>query len=159
MALTTAQKATLKADIQATPALNTMYVEGNLGGLADAYNAAASPAFTVWKTSVPIVDVGRAFNGTEWAGMTSTNHTRLQTVALYSSTVNPSDADIRAMFDDIWSGAGGALTRNNPLALWKRLAKRGEKMFASGTGSDLSPATMTYEGDISYQDVEQARRL
>ena len=152
MSLTTAQRAAIKADIQATPALNTMYMDGNLGGLADAYNAAASPAFTVWKTSVPIAAVGQAFNGAEWAGMTSANHTRLQTVAQYCGTVNPSLPGIRAMFDDIWSGAGGTNTRAALLALWKRTATRAEKLFATGTGSDAVPATLTFEGSLSYTD-------
>jgi hypothetical protein len=74
-----------------------------------------------------------------------------------SAGVNPSLIDVRQMFDDIFSGAGGTNTRANLLALWKRLATRGEKIFATGTGSDPSPGTLTFEGNISYQDVEQAR--
>jgi hypothetical protein len=32
-----------------------------------------------------------------------------------------------------------------------------EKLLATGTGSDGSPATMGFEGPISYQDVQAAR--
>ncbi len=40
--------------------------------------------------------------------------------------------------------------------MWKRTATRGEKVFATGTGSDASPATLNYEGAISYNDVKDA---
>jgi hypothetical protein len=43
--------------------------------------------------------------------------------------------------------------------LWKRPALLGEKILATGTGSDASPATLGYEGNISYQDVQAARSL
>jgi hypothetical protein len=72
--------------------------------------------------------------------------------------VNPSIASNRAFFDDVFSGAGGTNTRAALLALWKRLATRGEKLYATGTGSDASPATLVVEGAISARDVEEARR-
>jgi hypothetical protein len=72
---------------------------------------------------------------------------------------NAALADIRAMFNDIWSGAGGTSTRASLLVLWKRPAKLGEKIYATGTGSDASPATLVVEGNISYQDVKLARAL
>lgn len=161
MALTSAQLATLKADIQADSTLNAKpnNPDGNTD-IANAYNANASPLFTVWKTNVTITRVGDAFNGTELAGLTTANQTRLQTIAQFSPMgVNPSLADRRQFFDDVFSGAGGTTTRANLLALWKRLARRGEKLFATGTGSDASPATLTFEGVLTYQDVSQAREL
>ena len=159
MALTTAQLATLKADILADGTLNAQ--PNNSDGaftIAAAYNSAASPNFTVWKTMVSINDVGKKFNGSELAGLTTGNQSRLQTLAAYlASGVNPSLIDNRLFFDDVFSGAGGANTRANLLALWKRLATRGEKLFATGTGSDPSPATLTFEGNLNYQDVLTAR--
>lgn len=159
MALTQAQLTTLKADILADPVLNAkpMNSDGAFD-IAKAYNTQASPNFTVWKSNVTINDVGKAFNGTELAGLTTGNQTRLQTLAQYlAGGVNPSIIGNRQFFDDVFSGAGGTNTRANLLALWKRLATRGEKLFATGTGSDAVPATPTFEGQISYQDVEQAR--
>ena len=157
--LTPAQMATLKANIIADAAFNGLPL--NTDGavtIANAYNLAAAPAFTVWKTNVPIVEVGRAFNGAELAGLTTGNQTRLQTIAQYlSAGVNPSLIDNRQFFDDVFSGAGGNTTRPKLLTLWKRLALRIEKLFATGTGSDASPATLTWEGQISYADVEAAR--
>lgn len=157
--LTTGQLATLKAAIIADSTLNAIpnTADGNFA-IAAAFNLPASPAFIVWKSNVSILATGAAFNGTDWAGMTSANHTRLQTVAQYlSAGYNAASADIRAMFNDIWSGAGGTTTRANLLALWKRSATRAEKLFAMGTGSDASPAALTFEGNILPQDVTDAR--
>lgn len=159
MALTSAQLATLNAAINgnqtwaAYPQTSDGYTD-----LAATLNKTAAPAFIVWKSSVGIRETGQAFNGAEWAGMTTANHTRLQTVAQYlADGYNAAKADVRAMFNDIWSGAGGANTRTALLALWKRSATEAEKLLASGTGSDAVPATLGYEGSISYQDVQQAR--
>lgn len=161
MALTQSQLVTLKADILADPALSAFpnNSDGNTA-IAQAYALLAVPNFTVWKTNVTITHIGDNIVATDLAGLSSLNSTRLQTVVILSAEgVNPSLADRRAFFDDIFSGAGGAATRAKLLILWKRLAKRIEKLFATGTGSDAAPATMTFEGDLTYQDVETARNL
>ena len=88
------------------------------------------------------------------AGLSTLNATRLQTIAQYSPAgINPSTADRRAFFDDVYSGAGGVLTRAKLLILWKRFALRGEKLFATGTGTDLLPATLVFEGRVTNTDV------
>jgi hypothetical protein len=151
------------------------WLNANAAGVQDEeaaalLNAAASPAFTVWKTSVPLQRVGDNFVGTDLAGLSSLNHTRLLTVVTLSGAgVNPSLADRRAFFDDIFSGAGGAATRAKLLVLWKRLATVGEKLFATGTGSDASPATLASttvgdvlvysDGPVTAGNVSQARNL
>ena len=161
MALTSAQLVTLKADIAANSDLNTKpnNADGDLA-IANLYNLNASPNFTVWKSLVTINTVGSAFVATELAGLSSLNQTRLQTIAQYLiGGVNPARSDTRAFFDDIFSGAGGVNTRAALLILWKRLAKRGEKLYATGTGSDASPATLVVEGNITPADVNAARAL
>jgi hypothetical protein len=159
--MTPAQLATLKADIAADPTFSALPNNDDTAFyIASQYNIAAAPTFTVWKTSVPISQVGDAMDSTEVAGLTSGNVQRLQVIAQYSGgTVNPSLADRRAGFDDIFSGAGGAITRPKLLALWKRVATRAEKLFATGTGSDAVPAQLTFEGSISGNDVRQARNI
>lgn len=158
MALTPAQLQTLKTNIAADPIFGPLPLStGNAIIIANGYNANASPDFTVYKTNVSINDVGKKMNGAELAGLTTANQTRLQTIALYlAGGVNPSLADNRAFFDDIFSGAGGTTTRANLLVLWKRLARRVEKLFATGTGSVASPATMVFEGTITPQEVIDA---
>lgn len=159
--MTPSQLTTLKAAILADQVLSAY--PNNSDGAYDMsiyLSTASSPAFIVWRTSVSIGETGRAYNGTEWAGMTSANHTRLQTVAQWiDGGYNASLADIRAMFNDIWSGAGGATTRANLLALWKRTATKGERIFATGTGSDATPGNLVIEGTIGYQDIVAARAL
>lgn len=157
--LTTAQLQQLKTAIQSDPVLNALpnNSDGNFD-IAAAFNLSASPSFTVWKTKVNTTEVGDNLIGTELAGLTTANLTRLQTIVAFSATgVNPSLVDRRAFFDDVFSGAGGTGTRAKLLILWKRLATRAEKLFATGTGSDASPATLTFEGQLSYPDVETAR--
>ena len=152
--LTPAQKATLKTAIQADSTANAFYVSGDLSGLADYLNAPASPSFTVWKTLVPISGVGNAVVATDLAGLSTLNATRLQTiVTLLSGGVNPTRADTRQFFDDVFSGSGGAATRASLLILWKRLATRVEKILATGTGSDASPATSGFESPLSYTEL------
>lgn len=128
--------------------------------VARVYNLTASPAFTVWKSSATLVQIGDAIVSTELAGLSSLNLQRLQAIASYGPNgINPSLTDRRAAFDDIFSGAGGALTRPRLLALWKRLATRVEKLYATGTGSDPSPATLVFEGAISGATVNSALNL
>jgi len=159
--LTSAQLATLKATIIADGTLNAFPNDG--GGnteIANAFNLNASPNYTVWKRRVDISEIGDNIVGTDLAGLSTINNTRLQTaVVLATNGINPSLTDRRFFFDDIFSGAGGAATRAKLLILWKRLATRAEKLFATGTGSDAVPATLTFEGFVTYQDVEAARNL
>lgn len=157
--MTSQQLVTLKADILADPVLAAQ--PNNSDGdfaIAAAYNLQASPAFIVWKTLVSITQVGGNIVATELAGLTSLNLTRLQTIVTFlGDGVNPSLSDIRAFFDDVFSGSGGTGTRAKLLALWKRSATRFEKKFATGTGSDASPATMVLEGPLQPDDVRAAR--
>jgi hypothetical protein len=165
--LTQAQLQALKADIAADPALSPLpnNSDGNFA-IALAYNAAASPAYTIWRKRVGLSEIAKALDGTELAGLSSLNHTRLQTVITLINAAggaDPSDADARAFFDDIFSGAGGVNTRAALLALWKTPATRAQKLFSTGAGSDASPATTAANvGDgfaLSHADVGDARNL
>lgn len=157
--LTPAQVTLVKADILANTDLNSQ--PNTLDGafeIARLYGLQASPNFTVWRTQVSVMEIGNAFNGPELAGLTNLNNVRLQTIAQYSPDgVNPSLSQRRAFFDDVFSGSGGTVTRANLLALWKRLALRIEKLLATGVGSDASPATLNFEGQIDYIHVYEAR--
>jgi hypothetical protein len=120
--------------------------------LARLYNLPSS--FTVWKTNTTLQEVGDKLNGAELAGLTSLNHTRLLTVITLSQAgINPSLPDRRAFFDDIFSGAGGATTRANLLALWKRFATVAERIYVTGTGTDAVPGNLTFEGEVSMTDI------
>lgn len=160
MALTAAQKATLKTALLADPALaafpNTN--DGHFDLAVTLSRELAAPAFVVWRTNVPIGEVGRSFHATELAGLSSLNTQRLQNLAAWlSNGVNPSLASVRQFFDEIFSGAGGTNTRAALLALWKRPSTLIEKILATGTGSDAAPATMGFEGTITATEVADAR--
>ena len=160
MALTTAQKATLKAAILADPTLNAFpnTGDGNFDLAAFLSRTLATPTFTVWRTNVPVGEVGKTFNATDLAGLSSLNTTRLTNLALWlAAGVNPALPSVRQFFDDVFSGAGGTETRAALLILWKRAATLIEKILATGTGTDAVPATMGFEGTISATDVADAR--
>ena len=158
--LTTAQLTTLKAYIESVPALNTQPMNSDGAyAIALALNEPASPAFIVWKTAVQRNVVGKAFVATALAAITAGNNDKLNNFAAWNEVIDPSRLDQRQFFDDIFSVAAGASTRAALLALWKRSATVLEKLYATGTGSDASPATMLVEGTIGYQEVEQARTM
>lgn len=160
MPLTSTQATALKNDILASvdPAVVAARGGGAVGRddttLAALYNA--NSAIIVWKTLVLLGAIGDKINGAELAGLSSLNSTRLQTVVALSQTgVNPSLADRRAFFDDIFSGAGGAVTRAQLLTLWKRNARRIEALFC-GVGTDAAPATLVFEGSVTINDIGSA---
>jgi len=155
--LTTTQYQTLKTYIASVPAYSSLQQNSDSADfIAKDMNKDVSPAYIVWKTNVPKNEVGKAFVASALAAITSGNNDKLANFAAWNETVNPSRLDQRAFFDDIFSVAAGASTRAALLVLWKRAANATEKLFATGTGTDASPATMVFEGTLSYQDVEQA---
>lgn len=157
MPLTTAQYQTLKTAINADSALSSQ--PNNSDGafaIAAALNQLADPAFIVWKSSVSTADCKTATNWTEFIGRSAGERDAWQFM-LSNGTINPSQPNVRQGISDIFSGAQGVTTRTALLALSKRSATRAEKIFATGTGSDATPATMGFEGNLSYQDVEIAR--
>jgi hypothetical protein len=161
--LTTEQKATLKAFIQNDTALNTLFVDGNLDGLAAGLNDTASPVFTVWRTRVEKKEVvqGVSREGTSfiWAGNGFIGRTAGEIECwnqLFNSTLtmNPSLPNVRQAFLDVFSGTGNAaLNRTHMAAVAKRDASVIEKLFATGTGTLAAPATMVIEGPLGYQEL------
>jgi hypothetical protein len=144
MALTSQQSAALKADILADPLLaaQPMNSDGAFA-IAQAYNLLASPAFRVWRTDIPTKDIKTAIVWTEYIGR----------------SLNGADVNVRQGIQDCFSGPSGVNTRTQLTTIAKRDATRAEKLFAAGTGSEAVPATMGFEGALSFQDVEAARSL
>lgn len=156
--LTTTQLQALKANIQATPQLLTWWQEGSPGLIADYYNLEAAPAFIVWKSNVSAREIGNAWVGTDIDGMTAINMQRLQ-LLLASSPDGVFDmrrADRRAGFENPFGANVNNLSRVNMRAVWKRNATNAEKLFATGTGSDASPAVTTFEGNLPFSEVIKA---
>ena len=156
--MTPEQLTTLRADIAANPDLLALYNAGDRAGLADAYNDAASPAFTVYKSSLSRHDIltdtsadGTTFTWTGGAYITRSQGERDAFREMFNSTgtVNPAVPSIQNAFNDIFSGAGGATNRTHIAAMSRRMATRLEKVFAVGLGTNQNPATMGFEGEVS----------
>lgn len=181
--MTSAQLATLKADILADGALNAFPNNSDgASAIAAVYNTIASPNFFVYRIDVPPQDI---YDQVVWANLTPTDapdtttqwqnrslscqgkQFNLQILVQGQTRINASKANIRAGLQDaltnVPSGISGAPVsagwvgvRDNALA---RKATRVEKLFATGgNGSTAALAgTMGVEGVLTWQDVDTAR--
>jgi hypothetical protein len=159
--MTPAQLQTLKAYILADPVLSAfpMNSDGSYA-IAQLLNLPADPAFVVWKTDVSIDEIMR--NGMDWARVDnlSVGKARIWDWLGRLGVINASKTNVRAGIDAAWVGTAADLAvRAAIYTHCKRSATVLEKLFATGTGSDASPATMVVEGAISYQEVDAARGM
>ena len=163
MDLSLAQLNTLKAAIAADPTLAA--IPNNPDGnqlVADAFNVTEA-TFTVWKPRVSQQEISDSFVDTEMANITALALDRFRTLVSLRPNGFPVSASSRAAMEDIWSGAAGTVTRGimgNAGTIWRRLATRGEKLFAntaSGNGANATPATLTAEGEVTSTNILDAR--
>jgi len=159
MSLTPTQLQTLKAAILADPVLNAYpnTVDGAYD-MAIFLDQPATPDFIVWRTAVDPDEVMK--NGMDWTRVDnlSVGKARIWEWMSRLGTFNPSKTNIRAGIDAAWQGTAADLAvRAVVYTHCKRLATKAEKILATGTGSDASPAVTGYEGRLNYQDVERAR--
>lgn len=157
--LTNAQLQTLKTYIANDVTLNAypMTSDGAYA-IAQAMNLLAAPVFIVWRTNVSSEEYRKAFVWTEVDSMTTGKARIIEWMTgSFKETLNPSDINVRQGIADAF--AANTTTRANLLALSKRSATRAEKLFAAGTGSDADPATMGWEGSLSFAEVMQARTM
>lgn len=157
--LNTQQAATLKAYILADPVLSAfpMNSDGSYA-IADLLNKAAEPAFIVWKTDVSIDEIMR--NGMDWARVDnlSVGKARIWDWLGRLGVINAAKTNVRAGIDAAWVGTAADLAVRAAIYVHcKRSATVLEKLFATGAGSDASPATMVIEGAISYQTIDAVR--
>ena len=155
--MTPAQLATLKAAILADPVLNAYpnTGDGAYDMCAQKLNIAAAPEFVVWQNNLTpeLFDSGLINGATQIDGLTQGKREELFLIG--SRTRDCNIVAVRAAIDD---ATGSANTLKAALvAVEKRPALLGEKIFATGTGTTLSPATLVWYGSINYQDVIAAR--
>lgn len=164
--LTPAQKVTIKAAIQAAPAVNAFYVNGDLEGLAGALNAEASPAFWAWRSDLTRADIYNKQNDLQVSGAQTGfwqwDIYKAQSVPEQNAWVqmfmgdvaNMSQQNLRDGVGKIFTGSAAAnAQRDHVLAIGRRKATFAEQALATGTGSTASPATMTFEGAVSTGDL------
>lgn len=166
--LTPAQKVTLKTYIQANSDTNTLFVNGDLGGLADLLNTenTVPSAFWVWRPDVSRSDIYTKQNdltvsGSQ-TGFWSWQTYKGQAIAEQNAWVQMfmgdqadfSASNLRDGIDKIFTGSAAATAqRDHCLAIGRRKATRAEKALAAGTGSTASPATMGFQGAVSFTDL------
>lgn len=159
--LTTVQLQALKAAILADPALAALpMTSGAAAMIAEVMNEPASPNYVVWRTDVPLEEIMR--NGMDWTRVDnlSVGKARIWDWLSRLGTINASQANVRAGIEAAWVGTQADLAvRAAVFGHCKRGATRAEKLLASGTGSDASPGTMTFEGALTSEDVQAAREL
>lgn len=170
MPLTSAQRVTVAADLL-SPA-NAAAVGAWLAARDDAsiaiwYNTLTA-AFWVWRTSVSKSEIvqstsvdGTTFNWTGAGFITRAQGERdawREQFDVVQGTCNPSLANVRQAFADIFSGATAPAPANRVhiQTVCRRLARRVEQLLATGTGTAASPALLGYEGDIAPDDIRQA---
>ncbi len=159
--LTPQQLAAIKTYIDATPELAAQPLNSDGAfAIAAALNLPASPEFVVWRTSVAQDEITQ--NGFTWTlvDALSVGSARIWEWLFDNSirTINPSKVNVRQGIADVWSGTAAKLAvQAAVLGHCKRPATVAEKVLATGAGTTVTPATMSFEGAVSYQDVEQAR--
>lgn len=164
--LTPAQLATLKADILADPVLAA--IPNNADGhfaIAAIYNLIVSPDYWVWRTAVSRSEIYNDVSpaGTSWNWTTYKNQGATEqnawTQMFMGDVANFAKQNLRDGIGAIFTGSAQAnAQRDHCLAMGRRKAKRAEKLFATGNGSTSTPSTMVFEGNITANDVEQARQ-
>ena len=183
MALTTAQLPALKSAILAEtdPAFVDARQQGAVGIMADFYNQPST--FYVWRSSTLTTDIAAAIS---WASFTPADapdtttiytnralvcalkrdnlRTLLERDSLPTDRLNTRQSLTDAL-QSVPAGVGGALLDAGWLGADKvktaisRVAKRGEALFVTGTGTAGTPGALVFEGDISIDDVVQAINL
>jgi hypothetical protein len=151
--LTQEQKATLKAHILANtdPAVVAALAVRDDTGIADWYNTVGT--FVVWRSSLSSEQARTAITGSDGLAQLDnlTAGKRDSLLWVFDSTTNPSSATQRAAILNLCGTQNdlkAAIT-----AVQKRTATRLEALFATGTGSDASPGTLTAEGAVSVYDI------
>ncbi len=151
--LTSGQLQTLKTLVQADPIATALANAADDVGLAAWLNT-GDATYTVWRTDVTIDECNAVIVWTEVDGLTA-GKARIWEWMKSLAVLNASRANIRQGILDAFASA--TATRTALTALAKRLASRAEKALASGTGTNASPATLTWEGQITYADASLIR--
>lgn len=184
--LTAPQLATLKAAILAEtdPTFVAARAQGATGVMAEFFRAPSSPAFYAWKSSVETESIFEAIDWakltvadlattadsqqvaaaqTNWHLACQGKQINIQIVLQGQQTINATKLKTRQMLTDalqnLPSGAGGALQDAGWAPVKQQLYRvlnRGEKLFATGTGTTGVPGLATFEGDISSDDIATA---
>ena len=163
MPLTPAQLPALKAAILADtdPAVIAALGGGEVGRndteLARLYNLPTT--FICWRKSVSQDEIMQ--NGFDWVRVDNLSIGKARIWEwLFDNpnrVINPSKANVRLGIDECWKGTAPDLAVRAAVYLHcKRAAKKTEKLFATGTGTDADPGLLVFEGDVTINDIGTA---
>lgn len=176
------QTTTLRNAVLAEPSLQSAIQSANDDAIKNWLNAAASPAWYVWRSTT---DGDAVMDSIDWASLTpagavgSTQQYANNTLACQSrqislqillqgrSSIATGKANIRKGLSDalidVPAGANGALLDAGWLGNGKvkatitRTATRAEKLLSTGTGTAGLPATLGWEGEITPAEASLLR--
>jgi hypothetical protein len=158
MSLTTEQMVVLKADILAATDQATVDARaaGDTQALANLYNATASPAFIVWRSTLAPEQARDAISGGDGLAQLDnlTAGKRDSLLWLFEGVTHPDNEAQRTAIQSL-CGTQNTL-KAAILAAQKRAVTRAERLFATGTGSDASPGALGWEGSLGWNDVAAA---
>lgn len=113
-----------------------------------------TPSFIVWKTDVDPNEIMK--NGMDWTQVDNltVGKARIWDWLTALGKFNAAKINVRAGIDAAWVGTSQMLAvRAAVYVHCKRSATIIEKLLATGTGTDVSPATMGFEGSVDYNDI------
>lgn len=161
--LTIPQLQSLKADIIAATDAECVALESDPDNadkafaVAALYNQTASPAFILWRSNVPTFDIRSVL---VWAEYDVLSVSKQNAFAFLCSngSVDGRLTNVRQGIQSIFTGPNQSGNLAAMVAISKRSATRAEKVFATGTGTDGSPATSPFADGfaLTFQDVLSA---
>ena len=164
--LTESQYQTLQNDILVTNQAEfaTAVAAADYQFISDAYNQLAAPVVWCWRTSVSEKELYEATSpdNTTWSWPALISQTVQErdawSMMMHPGAINPSLPQTRDAFSRIFGGTGALPQgpRTFLLSLSRRQVLRGEALFAdrtAGDGSTATPATLVYQGQVTYHDV------
>lgn len=144
--------AVLRASVKATPALASAYTARDTDTIAAYYNVTSAPDFWIWRSLVTHDEYvnssdpdGGVWSWTSYIGRSQAERDAWKQMFTNArQAVNPSLPQVQAAFSDIFSGTSAitVATRAHLFAASRRKCSVFEKLFAAGTGSTASPATV-----------------
>lgn len=158
MPLSDVQKALLRDHINVSGDLS-IYPNSNDGNIEvkNLLNLQNSPDFYAYKSRVTMDEWRQSILAGGGATQLDALAASKRECLLYAvrGDLNPSISAIRTALED-YCGAQNTL-KAALVSAYTRKTTRGERVLSTGTGSLAVPATMTFEGSLTADDVEQAR--
>lgn len=156
--LTPEQSQAMKAAIEAStdPQIVAYLAVRNDSELTNYINATeATPTFVVWKGNVSSDDFRAAVvNGGGVTQLDALTASKRDSLFWYIGATAKPNANVSAALDD-FCGSQNTLKASLQAAI-RRNATVFERIYATGTGSTVSPGTLVVEGPVSLQEVSTA---